>query len=37
MFVIADLTGQDSASGEGLVLQAAADGTPRVLGRLRVD
>lgn len=36
MFVLADLTGQNSSSGEGLVLQAAADGTPRVLGRLMV-
>lgn len=37
MFVLADLTGQNSSSGEGLVLQAAADGTPRVLGRLLVS
>ena len=37
MFVIADLTGQDSASGEGLVLQAAAGGVPSVLGRLRIE
>lgn len=37
MFVLADLTGQNSSSGEGLVLQAAADGAPRVLGRLLVS
>jgi phosphohistidine phosphatase SixA len=35
MFVIADLTGQGSASGEGLVLRAAADAASvEVLGRL---
>ncbi len=35
MFVIADLTGQGSASGEGLVLRAGADGSAvEVLGRL---
>lgn len=34
MFVIADLTGSGSASGEGLVLQAGADGGMRVLGRI---
>lgn len=36
MFVLADLTGEDSGSGEGLVLQAAAGGAPEVRGRLRI-
>ncbi len=34
MFVLADLTGANTASGEGLVLQANAAGQPVVLGRL---
>ncbi len=36
MFVLNDLTGAGTASGEGLLLDLAADGTPRVLGRLVV-
>lgn len=39
MFVIAGLTGESSASGEGLVLApgtSGTSGTPRVLGRLTV-
>lgn len=34
MFVLADLTGEGSASGEGLVLQADRSGTLRVRARL---
>lgn len=37
MFVIAALTGEDSRSGEGLVLRASAGGALEVRGRLRVD
>ncbi len=33
-FVLADLTGASADSGEGFILQAAADGSPRILGRL---
>jgi hypothetical protein len=36
MFVLSDLAGVNSASGEGLVLQAQGDGTPKVLARLTV-
>ena len=36
MFVLADLAGANTASGEGLVLQADAAGKPVVLGRLVV-
>jgi phosphohistidine phosphatase SixA len=36
MFVLADLAGANTASGEGLVLQADAAGKPVVLGRLGV-
>jgi hypothetical protein len=36
MFVLADLVGANTASGEGLVLQADAAGKPVVLGRLGV-
>lgn len=36
MFVLADLAGANTASGEGLVLQANAAGQPVVLGRLVV-
>ncbi len=36
MFVLADLAGANTASGEGLVLQADAAGKPVVLGRLLV-
>ena len=34
MFVLSALTGENSDSGEGLVLGTAADGSPRVLARL---
>jgi hypothetical protein len=34
MFVLADLVGANTASGEGLVLQADAAGKPVVLARL---
>jgi len=34
MFVLSALTGENSSSGEGLVLRADASGTPRVLARL---
>lgn len=34
MFVLADLAGQNTAVGEGLLLRAGTDGAPRVLGRL---
>lgn len=34
MFVLSALTGEHSDSGEGLVLGAGPDGTPRVLARL---
>lgn len=37
MFVLADLVGANTASGEGLVLQADAAGLPVVLGRLVVE
>lgn len=41
MFVLADLTGESTASGEALILQggrgAAATAAPRVVGRLRID
>lgn len=33
MFVLADLVSQNTASGEGLLLRAGADGAPLVLGR----
>lgn len=33
-FVLADLIGASASSGEGFILQAAADGSPRILGRL---
>lgn len=33
MFVLADLTGENTATGQGLVLRAAADGTPQLLAR----
>ena len=33
MFVLADLVGANTGSGEGLLLRAGADGAPRVLGR----
>jgi hypothetical protein len=36
MFVLADLAGANTTSGEGLVLQADAAGQPVVLGRLVV-
>jgi hypothetical protein len=36
MFVLADLAGANTASGEGLVLQADAAGKPVVLARLGV-
>jgi phosphohistidine phosphatase SixA len=36
MFVLADLVGGNTTSGEGLLLQATAEGPPRVLGRLLV-
>ena len=36
MFVLADLAGANTASGEGLVLQADAAGKPVVLGRVVV-
>lgn len=35
-FVLSALVGSASASGEGLLLDAASDGTPRVLGRLAI-
>jgi hypothetical protein len=34
MFVLNDLTGASTASGEGLLLDLAPDGAPRVLARL---
>lgn len=34
MFVLSDLVGVGTAAGEGLILQADARGTPRVLARL---
>lgn len=34
MFVLSDLVATNTASGEGLILQAGADGQPRVLARL---
>ena len=37
MFVLADLVGVNTASGEGLVLQADAAGKPVVLGRVLVS
>lgn len=36
MFVLSDLVGGNTASGEGLILQADASGAPRVLARLMV-
>jgi hypothetical protein len=36
MFVLSDLLGVNSASGEGLLLGVASDGAPRLLGRLSV-
>lgn len=33
MFVLADLVGANTASGEGLLLRAGADGAPQALGR----
>jgi len=36
MFVLSDLVGANTASGEGLILQADASGAPRVLARLVV-
>ncbi len=33
MFVLSDLVGQGTSSGEGLLLRAGADGAPQVLGR----
>ena len=35
-FVLNDLTGVSTSSGEGLLLRAGSDGTPHVLGRLLV-
>lgn len=37
MFVLADLVGQNTASGEGLVLGVDAQGAPRVLARLAIS
>jgi phosphohistidine phosphatase SixA len=34
MFVLADLVGQNTAVGEGLLLRAGTDGAPQVLARL---
>jgi len=34
MFVLADLVATNTASGEGLILQADSAGQPRVLARL---
>lgn len=36
MFVLSALTGENSASGEGLLLRADAGGAPRVLARLPI-
>jgi Histidine phosphatase superfamily (branch 1) len=36
MFVLSDLAGTNSASGEGLVLRADAAGAPKVLARLSI-
>jgi hypothetical protein len=36
MFVLNDLVGVNTASGEGLILQSDASGAPRVLERLAV-
>ncbi len=36
MFVLSDLAGTGTSSGEGLVLRAAADGAPQVLARLTI-
>jgi hypothetical protein len=36
MFVLAELVGQNTASGEGLVLRASRDGQPEVLARLNI-
>lgn len=36
MFVLSDLAHTGTASGEGLVLRAGADGVPAVLGRLAI-
>ena len=37
MFVLSDLAGTNSASGEGLVLRADAGGNPKVLARLLIS
>jgi hypothetical protein len=37
MFVLSDLAGTNSASGEGLVLRADGAGGAKVLGRLQVS
>jgi len=37
MFVLSALTGEGTAAGEGLILQAASGGVPKVLARLVVD
>lgn len=36
MFVLSDLAGTSTSSGEGLVLRGGADGAPSVLGRLAI-
>ena len=36
MFVLSDLAGTGTSSGEGLVLRADADGAPKVLARLTI-
>ncbi|NRF65449.1 histidine phosphatase family protein [Aquincola sp. S2] len=36
-FVLSALVGGATASGEGLLLDAASDGTPRILGRLAIE
>ncbi|NRF65458.1 hypothetical protein HLB44_00525 [Aquincola sp. S2] len=36
-FVLSALAGGSTASGEGLSLEAASDGTPRILGRLAIE
>jgi hypothetical protein len=36
-FVLSAFVGGSTASGEGLLLQAGSDGTPQLLGRLRVE
>ncbi|MBL8329760.1 MAG: histidine phosphatase family protein [Rubrivivax sp.] len=37
MFVLSDLTGQGSSSGEGLVLRARSDGAVELLARLKTE